>query len=224
MGILKKFDNFKIKLICSKYNIKNYTINDDGTVDVEGNVIFNRNRITKLPLKFGHVSGNFLCAECDLRTLEGAPTYVGGNFSLYYNAGLRSLKYSPLYVGGEFDCTCCGLKDLVGIENTTIIGDFNFTMNDIYTFDNLPKSYDRLYMSQTPVISLGFGTFVNNDNFMDLWDAYDPIAKEDSSYIVYLDKLNLLREELTFTSIKRPSNRGFTSDLYHEIGLNYIIR
>lgn len=46
-----------IESICKKYNIKNYTINSDGTIDVYGNVILSRNYLTKLPLKFGRVSG-----------------------------------------------------------------------------------------------------------------------------------------------------------------------
>lgn len=194
MGILKKFDHFRIKMICISYKIKNYNINDDGTVDVQGDVVFNMSKIKKLPIKFRHVSGSFLCAQCDLRTLEGVPNYVGGNFSLYYNKSLSSLKGSPLYVGGEYDCTNCGLETLEGIEKTDIVGSFNFTKNDIYTFDNLPKSYGKLYIDHNPLIYLGFD--VNASNFMDLWDSYDPIAKIGNDYVIYLDKLNLLRRAI----------------------------
>jgi len=41
-----------IDSICKKYYIQNYTINDDGTIDVDGNVNLNVKNLTKLPLKF----------------------------------------------------------------------------------------------------------------------------------------------------------------------------
>jgi hypothetical protein len=47
-------DKPNIDSICRKYNIKNYTINPDGTVDVDGKVYLNYQKLTKLPLKFGY--------------------------------------------------------------------------------------------------------------------------------------------------------------------------
>ena len=41
-----------IKSICEKYRITNYTINSDGSIDVDGDVDLSEKRITKLPLKF----------------------------------------------------------------------------------------------------------------------------------------------------------------------------
>ena len=60
MKYLKKFNEY-INSICSKYGIENYTINDDGTIDVNGYVnLYNKN-LTKLPLKFRNVTGDFYC-------------------------------------------------------------------------------------------------------------------------------------------------------------------
>jgi len=65
MRYIKLFESFKsdeeirIKFRCSKYNIINFTINDDMSIDVDGDVILIAKNISKIPLKFNKVSGNF---------------------------------------------------------------------------------------------------------------------------------------------------------------------
>ena len=56
-----------IDSICKNFGIKNYTINEDSTIDVDGNVYLRNKGLTKLPLKFGKVSGNFDCYNNQLR-------------------------------------------------------------------------------------------------------------------------------------------------------------
>ena len=46
-----------ISLICKRYRIKNYTVNSDGSIDVDGNVYLDNRKLTKLPLKFNKVNG-----------------------------------------------------------------------------------------------------------------------------------------------------------------------
>ena len=107
MKYLKIFENFnsdeKIHEICKKYNIKNYTINPDGSIDVDGDVYLYRKGLTKIPLKFRKVSGYFDCHDNRLTSLEGAPTSVGGDFNCNYNQ-ITSLEGAPLSVGGNFYC------------------------------------------------------------------------------------------------------------------------
>ena len=74
-----------IHKICKEYGIKNYTINGDGSIDVNGHVNLTHKGLTKLPLKFNHVSGNFYCGYNNLTSLEGSPKSVGGNFWCYNN-------------------------------------------------------------------------------------------------------------------------------------------
>jgi hypothetical protein len=78
MKYLKKFNESleDIDSICKKYGIQNYTINGDGTVDVDGNVDLYNRGLTKLPLKFGRVTGNFYCHSNKLTTLEGCPNTI----------------------------------------------------------------------------------------------------------------------------------------------------
>ena len=63
-----------IDSICQKYGIKNYTINEDGSIDVDGDVDLSNRKLIELPLKFRNVNGNFYCSWNELTSLEGFPT------------------------------------------------------------------------------------------------------------------------------------------------------
>ncbi|NBO23267.1 hypothetical protein EBU94_08025, partial [bacterium] len=56
-------DHEEIKKICEKYKIYNYNINDDGSVDVDGDVDLSNKELTRLPIRFGKVSGSFICSH-----------------------------------------------------------------------------------------------------------------------------------------------------------------
>jgi hypothetical protein len=89
--------------ICKKYEIKKYTINPDGSIDVNDNVFLDNKRLTQLPLRFNKVTGSFDCASNRLTSLKGCPVWVGVNFICSYN-NLTSLEFSPDYVGDYFNC------------------------------------------------------------------------------------------------------------------------
>ncbi len=82
--------------------IDDYTINENGTIDVSGNVKFPEimNYHTALPVKFSRVTGDFDISRLNLTTLYGCPTYVGGDFNCSYNQ-LKSLKFAPTKIGGN---------------------------------------------------------------------------------------------------------------------------
>jgi hypothetical protein len=89
--------------ICKEYNITNYTINDDGSIDVDGNVRLCNKGLTELPIRFNKVTGVFSCADNSLTTLKGSPKWVDRWFKCHKNK-LTSLEFSPKYVGGSFSC------------------------------------------------------------------------------------------------------------------------
>ena len=102
MKYLNLFENFEdIHKICSEYGIENYTINGDGSIDVDGNVNLSERGLTKLPLKFNNVSHSFSCNSNNLTTLEGSPKSVGGDFYCNHN-GLTTLEFSPQSCGGFY--------------------------------------------------------------------------------------------------------------------------
>ena len=92
-----------IDYCCNEYKITNYTINDDYSIDINGDVNLSWLLHTKIPLKFNKVSGNFNCAWNQLTTLKGSPKMVGGHFYCQHNQ-LTTLDGGPEYVGGEFWC------------------------------------------------------------------------------------------------------------------------
>ena len=54
-----------IEEICKEYCIKNYTINDDNSIDVEGDIVLRSLKLTKFPLTFNKVGGSFNCVSND---------------------------------------------------------------------------------------------------------------------------------------------------------------
>jgi len=102
-----------IHKICERYGIANYTINSDGSIDVDGDVDLYWKDLTKLPLKFNNVSGNFICSRNNLTTLEGSPKSVSGHFYCYVN-NLTTLEGSPQTVGGNFRCSDNPISDQLG--------------------------------------------------------------------------------------------------------------
>jgi hypothetical protein len=116
--------------VCKEFGIENYTINDDGSIDVDGNFVCVYNQLTKLPLKFRHVEGGFYCHNNQLTSLEGAPQTVGGNFDCEYNQ-LTSLEGAPQTVGGNFDCHNNQLTSLEGCPQT--VGDGFYCHNNQLT-------------------------------------------------------------------------------------------
>ncbi len=99
-----------ISLICKQYGIENYTINSDGSIDVNGSVDLSFKNLTQLPLTFNKVSGYFYCSYNNLTSLKGSPRWVGGWFDCDHN-NLTSLEFSPDYVGGWFSCETNPLID-----------------------------------------------------------------------------------------------------------------
>jgi hypothetical protein len=72
------------------------------------------------------IRGNFLCSNDDLITLEGGPERVGLSYSVFRlrKSKIRSLVGAPIYVGGDFDVgDNSELESLEGIPKK-VTGDF----------------------------------------------------------------------------------------------------
>lgn len=177
----KTFDT-KEDEICYRYGIKNYTINNDGTIDVDGNVdlsmITGDIRMSKLPLKFGNVTGNFDINGNPnfnyLRTMEGCPHTVGGNF---YCTGqrLKSLEFCPKIVKGRFDCS----------------------NNNIRTFEFFPKSVAQFRCWDNPIEPIWNVISENelfNDEHMDLFEDCSVI--QDDGEAVAIERLTFFLDEI----------------------------
>jgi len=123
--------------VCKKYNIKNYTINEDYTIDAHGDVNFRGKSLTKIPLEFNNVVRDFICSNNKLTTLEGSPEYVGGSF-VCSNNQLTTLKGSPKEVGGYFVCPFNHLTTLEGSPKE-VGGHFYCNNNKLTTLEGSPE-------------------------------------------------------------------------------------
>jgi len=218
MKYLKLFENFRdidklneswfkkttLHLTCKKYRIKNYTINGDGSIDVDGNVNLSERGLTKLPLKFNNVSHSFSCNSNNLTTLEGSPQSVGGNFWCYSNQ-LTTLEGGPKSVGGHFSCGnnnlttldgapksvggnfSCGWNNLTILEGSpkSVGGDFNCGGNKILSFEGAPNHVGGSFVCVSNPIENIWKLFKDYSK-VELLNDLDPIRGND----ILMDRFN----------------------------------
>ena len=123
----------------TEHDIKNYTINDDFSIDVNGNVNLELKDLTELPdhIQFGVVRGNFVCTDNNLASLRGVPRVVGQGFYCDINK-LTSLEGAPEKVGEKFDCNYNQLSSLEGGPKE--VGEsFYCTRNKLTSLIGAPK-------------------------------------------------------------------------------------
>ncbi len=130
--MIKLFEQFnneqEIIDICTEYGIENYTINPDGSIDVDDSVGLVNKKLDKLPLNFNRVSGWFNCHNNNLTSLEGSPKEVGGDFICTHNK-ITTLKGSPILIWGYLDLesnplsiidSSIEIKGKIYIDNTNL--------------------------------------------------------------------------------------------------------
>ena len=71
-----------IKAWLDEHNIKNYTINDKGEIDVDGNVNLIKCSLVEFRsfIRFGSVEGNLFCSYGGLTSVGGSPMGVRGEW------------------------------------------------------------------------------------------------------------------------------------------------
>ena len=192
MKYLKLFENFEdIDSICQKFGIENYTINSDGSIDVGGDVDLIDKGLTKLPLKFRNVSGDFICHSNELTSLEGAPQSVGGGFYCYYNE-LTSLEGAPQSVGDDFDCSSNKLTSLEGAPQSVGGDYFDCSNNQLTTLEGSPQSVTGYFnCDHNPVESIW--NLFKDYSQVDMLNDYDPVR---DGKIIILDRLNEFLEQI----------------------------
>ena len=109
----------------------------NGMIDIDGNYNLEPNS-TKLPVKFGSISGDFDCNSNKLTSLQGAPTSVSGDFDCNSNQ-LTSLQGAPVSVGEDFYCYNNQLTSLQGAP-TSVGGYFRCNANLLTSLQGAPTS------------------------------------------------------------------------------------
>ena len=196
MKYLKLFEGFEdIDAICQKYGITNYTINSDGSIDVDGSL--NWKKLDKLPVKFNRVSRHFYCQYNQLISLEGAPKIVEGDFYCSRNQ-LTSLKGSPKWVGRNFYCNNNKLTSLEGAPKQ-VGSTFFCSGNKLTSLKGAPKEVSSFDCSGNQLTSLKGapkrigGSFNCYDNFLPqlIYDNYKYIKE----IVKWQDEYNIWRGE-----------------------------
>lgn len=165
--MIRLFEDFnkeeEIRNLCSKYNIKNYTINGDYSVDVDGDVNMVSRNMSEIPIKFNnvngsfyingnyitslkgcpkHITGTFNCSNNKLQSLNFGPEYVGVNFISYKNS-LTDVYHCPKYIGEGIDISNNKLTTLAGLPDT-INGYFQVYKNDIVDLIDAPTTLKNI--------------------------------------------------------------------------------
>ena len=199
-GLFDKIRDHRIKSLCNRYAIYDYTINEDGSISVSENVYLNsmgvlvNKRIdadkkeAKLPIKFKRVDGQFYCSNNALIDLEGCPSYISGEFYCQSNQ-LTSLKGGPSYVGRGLYCSNNKISSFEGFPKF-IGGDFECIANPIQKVWELFKDTTKI----------------------ELFNDYDIIQNDN----IIVDRLNCFLKEIGIgkTIINRTIDQLPPSDFY----------
>jgi len=185
MGVLKLSE---IESICKEFKIKDYTINNDGSINVNnGGVWMAEKGLTKIPIKFGTVNGIFHCGGNELTTLENCPDRIFGHFYCFGNR-IESFVGGPRAVKGRFDASHNPL--LISFEGFPT--QITETTNHDYDFNKCPV--DEILQF--------FGT-LDAIEYINEYDVLDFNKKEDWPWDVSYTKLSTVSEELGLSPIRR---------------------
>jgi hypothetical protein len=164
--------------LCKLYKITNYTINGDGSIDVDGDVKLSGCDLSIFPLNINNVSGDFDCSYTYLTSLKGCPKKIGGHFYCNVNK-LSSLEHSPSVVGG---CFICNNNKLTSLEHcpTKIGENFGCGGNKLTSLEHFPTEVGGTLYWMGNELPISFGvvseltqdeqnTFMKYQSYYDIW-------------------------------------------------------
>lgn len=131
--------------IMNKLDIANYKINADFTVDVNGDVDISQRGLSKFPVTFGRVTGNFDCSINRFTNLVGAPREIGGFFDCSMNK-IYTLIGGPRYVAGGYYCMENNLEDLEGFPEYCQVC-FDASKNSLITLKGTPEVVEATFFN-----------------------------------------------------------------------------
>lgn len=97
-------------------SVVNFTIGSNSKVTVQGDVDISAAGLSRLPVQFEEVTGNFICSRNSLVSLAGCPRRVVRHFDCSMN-NLDTLDYCPEEVGANFICKDNDITSLIGISD-----------------------------------------------------------------------------------------------------------
>jgi hypothetical protein len=167
----KEIEDLIRNLMREYFNLEpdDYTINPNGTVDALGDIKFISaphpdDRVKKIPVRFGHVRGEFICSHQKLVSLAGCPEIIGEGFFCNDNK-LTSLKGGPKKMYGSYYCNKNQLTSLAGAveiidrdffcsdnQLTSLVGAPQYVGGNFYCYGNhlislegFPKEFNGVF-------------------------------------------------------------------------------
>src|SRR5574344_97029 len=133
-------DEFLTVGAINEHNYKKYI---GKKVNVKYDVELDLLNLTKLPITFGTVGGEFNCSGNKLTSLVGCPSEVGKDFDCSDNR-LTSLKNCPSEVGGNFYCSGNRISSLKGCPSKIVKG-FDCSNNKLTSLEDGPSEVGWYY-------------------------------------------------------------------------------
>jgi hypothetical protein len=165
---------------------KGCTLNlQTGLVDVFGDFICSFQGLSDFKgVKFGKVTGDFLCDNNSLASLVGAPQKVRGSFSCTNNQ-LTSLVGAPHKVKGLFHCDGNRLTSLVGAP-LKVGSEFSCSNNQLISLVGAPQSVGRgFWCDRNRLASLEGATL--NVHLGKFWCDVNPVSAK--TLVTIFDKM-----------------------------------
>lgn len=217
--------------LCRKYKIKDYTINDDNSIDV-GSPTNTNNCVnlhdygfTKLPLVFNNVYGDFSCGHNQLKSLEGAPKYVDGACD-FSNNQLEDLTYCPKNVQEELFLNNNNIKDTsklndvscrsVALEFNKITNISNDVLNKVsISIENGIGSnpFDTLLHSLISLLhsDIEYGSEKYDNAYLDICgrlDEFEVIKNQNQIDVISLNQVfDFMNKDFNIKEVKKELNR-----------------
>lgn len=200
MKHIRIFESFNTEIndFCSKHGIENYIINEDGSIDVNGDVKITDAKLEEIPIRFNRVEGNYILNTAKLRSLKNSPLYVSGFFRAEFTY-IKTLEFSPKYIGTDFDVSYNNISSLK-FSPEYIGGCFAIVENNIKNFDYLNVFSDILIMGN-PISTLLDIIIMSKDDvelFLDYDIIQDGIIIHDrlNEYYIDMGKSALVKNDI----------------------------
>lgn len=198
--------------LCRKYKIKDYTINDDNSIDVgspkntNNCVNLHDYGFTKLPLVFNNVYGDFSCGHNQLKSLEGAPKYVDGTCD-FSNNQIEDLTHCPKNIQETLFLNNNNITNIsADVLNKVLI----FIENGIGSnpFDTLLHSLISLLHSDSDI---EYGTEEYDNAYLDICgrlDEFEVIKNQNQIDIISLNQVfDFMNQDFNIKETKKELNK-----------------
>jgi hypothetical protein len=173
----------EIEAWLKKMEVKDYTINDDLTVDATGHVALFDKGLQEIPFQFGIINGTFSIHNNQLTSLRGSPRKVTEHFNCSYN-NLESLEYCPTEIG----------ENMVFFNNP--IKTMKYLPKSVGVFPYPDKHFEDLDLLKVKITQLFFHYCDSLDQTIPAFTHLYKLRKKQNTYLLELSPQQLLAETL----------------------------